>query len=315
MGDAALKSIGIRKGLPETEDQALVYLFMASSSLSGEDYEKLLDDFIRQFPANADGYLRRANYYASKGKDVADFNQALKVAQKKDDVYYNIGKLMYAYQLSKPEKTYKDWTYDTALKNVRQAIAIDPLPIYTQMEGDILFAQQDYAGALAAYEKVNASRCPQPITADFAPYLLERAQMNMNADQARNAMLDYDAYHTAVKGEVNDVFYYYREQAALKARQFQRALDDIAKAIEMNPTDLPYQAEHAVINLRVGRYEEAIQILNNILKTDPKYGEAYRLLGLCQIQLKKTDEACGNFKKAKELGDPNADELITKYCK
>lgn len=357
LGDAALKKIGIRKGLPETEDQALVYLFMASSSLSGDDYEKLLDDFIRQFPANADGYLRRANYYAAKGKDdqtwydkaVADFNQALKVAQKKDDVYYNIGKLMYAYQLSKPEKTYKDWTYDTALQNVRQAIAIDPLPIYIQMEGDILFAQQDYAGALAAYEKVNASniaspatffsaaktkelakgdpkevvalmdsciaRCPQPITADFAPYLLERAQMNMNAGQPRNAMLDYDAYHTAVKGEVNDVFYYYREQAALKARQFQRALDDIVKAIEMNPTDLTYQAEHAVVNLRVGRNEEAIQILNNILKADPKYAEAYRLLGLCQIQLKKTDEACGNFKKAKELGDPNVDELITKYCK
>lgn len=357
LGDAALKKIGIRKGLPETEDQALVYLFMASSSLSGDDYEKLLDDFIRQFPVNADGYLRRANYYAAKGKDdqawydkaVADFNQALKVAQKKDDVYYNIGKLMYAYQLSKPEKTYKDWTYDTALQNVRQAIAIDPLPIYIQMEGDILFAQQDYAGALAAYEKVNASniaspatffsaaktkelakgdpkevvalmdsciaRCPQPITADFAPYLLERAQMNMNAGQPRNAMLDYDAYHTAVKGEVNDVFYYYREQAALKARQFQRALDDIVKAIEMNPTDLTYQAEHAVVNLRVGRYEEAIQILNNILKADPKYAEAYRLLGLCQIQLKKTDEACGNFKKAKELGDPNVDELITKYCK
>lgn len=357
LGDAALKKIGIWKGLPETEDQALVYLFMASSSLSGDDYEKLLDDFIRQFPANADGYLRRANYYAAKGKDdqawydkaVADFNQALKVAQKKDDVYYNIGKLMYAYQLSKPEKTYKDWTYDTALQNVRQAIAIDPLPIYIQMEGDILFAQQDYAGALAAYEKVNASniaspatffsaaktkelakgdpkevvalmdsciaRCPQPITADFAPYLLERAQMNMNAGQPRNAMLDYDAYHTAVKGEVNDVFYYYREQAALKARQFQRALDDIVKAIEMNPTDLTYQAEHAVVNLRVGRYEEAIQILNNILKADPKYAEAYRLLGLCQIQLKKTDEACGNFKKAKELGDPNVDELITKYCK
>ena len=357
LGDAALKKIGIRKGLPETEDQALVYLFMASSSLSGDDYEKLLDDFIRQFPANADGYLRRANYYAAKGKDdqtwydkaVADFNQALKVAQKKDDVYYNIGKLIYAYQLSKPEKTYKDWTYDTALQNVRQAIAIDPLPIYIQMEGDILFAQQDYAGALAAYEKVNASniaspatffsaaktkelakgdpkevvalmdsciaRCPQPITADFAPYLLERAQMNMNAGQPRNAMLDYDAYHTAVKGEVNDVFYYYREQAALKARQFQRALDDIVKAIEMNPTDLTYQAEHAVVNLRVGRYEEAIQILNNILKADPKYAEAYRLLGLCQIQLKKTDEACGNFKKATELGDPNVDELITKYCK
>lgn len=357
LGDAALKSIGIRKGLPDTEDQALVYLFMASSSLSSEDYGKLLDDFIRQFPANTDGYLRRANYYVAKAKDnqswfdkaVVDLNQALKVAQKKDDVYYNIGKLMYAYQLSKPEKTYKDWTYDTALKNVRQAFAIDPLPIYVQLEGDILFAQQDYAGALAAYEKVNASnmasagtffsaaktkellkaepkeilvlmdscisRCPQPITADFAPYLLERAQINMNAGQPRKAMLDYDAYFKAVNGQVNDVFYYYREQAALKARQYQRALDDIAKAVELNPADLTYQAENAVVNLRVGRYEKAIEILNGILKNDPKYGEAYRLLGLCQVQLKKTDEACANFKKAKELGDSNVDELIKKYCK
>lgn len=357
LGNATLKNIGIPKGLPEEEDQALVYLFMASSSLSDEDYGKLLDDFIRQFPANTDGYIRRANYYIAKGKEdqawfgkaADDFNQALKVAQKKDDVYYNISKLIYAYQLSKPEQTYKDWTYDTALKNVRQAMNINPLPAYTQLEGDILFASQDYAGALAAYEKVNTSsmasaatffsaaktkelmqaapeeilalmdsciaHCPQPVTADFAPYLLERAQMNMNANHARNALFDYDAYFKAVNGRVNDVFYYYREQAALKARQYQRALDDIAKAIELNPADLTYQVENAVVNLRVGRSEEAVRILNEILKKEPEYGEAYRLLGLCQIQLKKTDEACGNFKKAKELGDPNVDELIKKYCK
>lgn len=357
LGDATLKSIGIRKGLPDEEDQALVYLFMASSQLSADDYGLLLDDFIRQYPTNPEGYLRRATFYIAKSQDdqswldkaAGELNQALKVSQKKDDVYYNIAKLMHAYQLSKPEKPYKDWTYDNALKNVREAIAIDPLPIYTQLEGDILFAKQDYAGALAAYEKVNASnlaspasffsaaktkelmqadpkeivalmdsciaRCPQPLTADFAPYVLERAQMNMNANQARNALLDYDAYFKAVNGQVNDVFYYYREQAALKGRQYQRALDDIAKAVELNPTDLTYQAEQAVVNLRVGRYDEAIQILNTLLKADPKYAEAYRLLGLCQIQLKKTDEACGNFKKAKELGDQNVDDLITKYCK
>lgn len=357
LGDATLKSIGIRKGLPDEEDQALVYLFMASSQLSADDYGLLLDDFIRQYPTNPEGYLRRATFYIAKSQDdqswldkaAGELNQALKVSQKKDDVYYNIAKLMHAYQLSKPEKPYKDWTYDNALKNVREAIAIDPLPIYTQLEGDILFAKQDYAGALAAYEKVNASnlaspasffsaaktkelmqadpkeivalmdsciaRCPQPLTADFAPYVLERAQMNMNANQARNALLDYDAYFKAVNGQVNDVFYYYREQAALKGRQYQRALDDIAKAVDLNPTDLTYQAEQAVVNLRVGRYDEAIQILNTLLKADPKYAEAYRLLGLCQIQLKKTDEACGNFKKAKELGDQNVDDLITKYCK
>ena len=107
------------------------------------------------------------------------------------------------------------------------------------------------------------ARFTQPYTEEAAPYLLERAQARMNADQARNAMLDYDAYYNAVNGKVNDMFYYYREQAALKAKQYQRALDDMAKAIELNPEDLTYRAELAVVNLRVGRYEEAL----NVLKT------------------------------------------------
>lgn len=357
LGDAALKNIGIRKGLPDTEDQALVYLYMASSSSSSEDYERLLDDFIAKFPDNADGYLRRANFYVVKAKEDASFfdkaaqdmEAAQKVAKKKDDVLYNIAKLIYAYQLEKPEKTYNDWTFETALNQIRQAMELNPLPVYVQLEGDILFAMQDYAGALAAYEQVNRSnlaspatffsaaktkelmkaesgeilalmdscvaRCPQPVTASYAPYLLERATMRVNAGQARQAMLDYDGYFKAVNGQVNDLFYYYREQAALKARQYQRALDDIAKAVELNPNDLTYQAEQAAVNLRVGRYDTAMKLLQAIIQTNPKYAEAYRLLGLCHIQLKQKEEACKNFNKAKELGDPNVDALIEKYGK
>lgn len=357
LGDAALKNIGIRKGLPDTEDQALVYLYMASSSSSSEDYERLLGDFIAKFPDNADGYLRRANFYVVKAKEDASFfdkaaqdmEAAQKVAKKKDDVLYNIAKLIYAYQLEKPEKTYNDWTFETALNQIRQAMELNPLPVYVQLEGDILFAMQDYAGALAAYEQVNRSnlaspatffsaaktkelmkaesgeilalmdscvaRCPQPVTASYAPYLLERATMRVNAGQARQAMLDYDGYFKAVNGQVNDLFYYYREQAALKARQYQRALDDIAKAVELNPNDLTYQAEQAAVNLRVGRYDTAMKLLQAIIQTNPKYAEAYRLLGLCHIQLKQNEEACKNFNKAKELGDPNVDALIEKYGK
>lgn len=357
LGDAALKNIGIRKGLPDTEDQALVYLYMASSSSSSEDYERLLGDFIAKFPDNADGYLRRANFYVVKAKEDASFfdkaaqdmEAAQKVAKKKDDVLYNIAKLIYACQLEKPEKTYNDWTFETALNQIRQAMELNPLPVYVQLEGDILFAMQDYAGALAAYEQVNRSnlaspatffsaaktkelmkaesgeilalmdscvaRCPQPVTASYAPYLLERATMRVNAGQARQAMLDYDGYFKAVNGQVNDLFYYYREQAALKARQYQRALDDIAKAVELNPNDLTYQAEQAAVNLRVGRYDTAMKLLQAIIQTNPKYAEAYRLLGLCHIQLKQKEEACKNFNKAKELGDPNVDALIEKYGK
>lgn len=355
LGDLSLKNVGIRKGLPEKEEDALVFLYMASTQLNAEEYSMLLDDFIKQYPNSTDGYIRRAGSYVYNGKNDASFDKAtedletaLKVAQKKDDVYYNIAKLIYNYQLSKPEKTYKDWTYDKALQNVRSAQAIDAIPVYIQLEGDILFAKQDYAGAFAAYEKVNQTNLAspatyfsaakakeltnadpkevlvlldsciahcKPMTAEYAPYLLERAQMYMNAGQSRLAIVDYDAYFDAVHGEVNDVFYYYREQAAFKAKQFQRALDDIAKAIELNPTDLTYRAEQAVVNLRVGRTEEAMKILKETLTIDPKYAEAYRLLGVCQLQLKQDADACASFAKAKELGDPNVDELIKKHCK
>lgn len=354
LGDANLQEIGIRKGLPQKEEDALVFLFMASSQLPSEEYALLLDDFIRQYPNSVDGYVRRAGNYVYNAKDdaafdkaEADLERALKVTNKKDDVYYNIAKLIYNYQLTKPEKTYKDWTYDKALENIRNAVAIEPLPVYTQLEGDILFAKQDYPGALAAYEKVNRSNLAsaatyfsaakakeltqadpkevlvlldscislcKPMTAELAPYLLERAQMRMNAGQYRPAMMDYDTYFDAVNGNVNDVFYYYREQATFKAKQFQRALDDIAKAIELNPKDLTYWAEQAVINLRVGRYAEAEKILKEALAIDPKYAEGYRLLGIVQIQLKQKEAACASFAKAKELGDPNVEELIKKHC-
>ena len=39
-----------------------------------------------------------------------------------------------------------------------------------------------------------------------------------------------------------------------------------AKAIELNPEDLTYRAELAVVNLRVGRYEEALNVLKTALE-------------------------------------------------
>ena len=353
--DAALADIGIKKALPDTEEQALVFLYMASAQLSPQKYAEVLDDFIAQYPNSAEGYMRRATNLLANANDEAtmervsaDMDRALEVTQEEQGTRFDRAKLIYNYLLGNPQPPYKDWSWDKALEEIRKAIAIQPLPIYTQTEGDILFAKQDYPGALAAYEQVNrselasptsffsaaqtkemmkapatevlalmdscVSRCPEPYTELVAPYLLARAQALLNANQARKAMLDYDAYYKAVNGNVNAAFYYYREQAAIQARQYQRALDDLAKAIELAPNELLYRAELAVVNIRVGRSEEAIRVLQEALKIEPKYAEAYRLMGQAHIQLGKKDEACDCFAKAKELGDPNVDALIEKHC-
>ena len=354
--DMTLTDIGIKKALPDTEEQALVFLFMASTQLSPEKYAVVLDDFIAQYPNSADGYMRRATHRITTSQDestmaqiAADMDKALDVSTQKDNTRFDRAKLIYSYMLSNPQTPYSDWSMDKALEEIREAIRLNPLPVYTQLEGDILFAKQDYPAAYIAYEKVNqsdlaspasffsaaqtkemmkaptseilalmdscVSRCPQPYTEMAAPYLLARAQALLTANQARKAMLDYDAYFNAVNGNVNAAFYYYREQAAMQARQYQRALDDLAKAIELAPQELLYRAELAVVNIRVGRSEEAIRVLQEALKIEPKYAEAYRLMGQAYIQLKKKDEACENFAKAKELGDPNVDALIEKHCK
>ncbi|MCK9159560.1 MAG: tetratricopeptide repeat-containing serine protease family protein [Bacteroidaceae bacterium] len=355
--DAVLKGIGIKKELPDTEEQALVYLFMASSQVSVVDYNNLLNDFIQEYPKSSEGYIRRAGYYIAQskgdesilGKADNDLKTALNVAQNKDDAEYNVAKLIYQYQLGTPQKTYKDWTLDNALEHARKAYEINPVPAYEQLEGDISFAQKKYMEAYTFYDKVNHSNlassatffsaaktkqmlkadnkevialmdsciayCKQPITSVSAPYLLERALVYMQADSARAAMLDYDAYYKAVNGDVNDLFYYYREQSDNKCHQYQRALDDIAKAVELNPKSVIYRAEQAVVNLHVGRYENAIRILNDAIVIDPTYSEAYRLRGICQLQLKSKTDACESFHKAKELGDTNVDSLIEKYCK
>ena len=352
--DFALKDIGIKKALPDTEEQALVFLYMASTQLAPDKYAEVLNDYVEKFPGSADGYIRRAVNFASARDDQsmqqaeADMDKALEVATDKAAIRFERAKLVYNYLLSNPEKPYGGWTLDKALEEIREAIAVQPLPVYTQLEGDILFSKQDYASALASYEQVNrselaspssffraaqakemmqapaeeivalldscVSRCPKPYTEASAPYLLARAQALLNVGQARQAMLDYDAYFEAVGGKVNDSFYYYREQASLQARQYQRALDDLAKAIELNPQELLYRAELAVVNIRVGRSEEAVKILQEALKIDPSYSEAYRLMGLAYVYLKKNEDACAAFAKAKELGNENVDDLIEKNC-
>lgn len=354
--DLALRAIDIPKALPDTEEQALVYLYMASTQVPTEEYGRLLDQFVAQYPASADGYMRRATYRLTLNREEAtmkaadeDMNKAIEVAVKKDETYYSRAKLVYSYALDTPENRYAGWDFDKAMTEIDKAIEINPLPIYKQLKGDISFAKADYPAALAQYEQVNQSelasaasffstaktkemmqapveevlalmdscmaRFTTPYTEHAAPYLLERARVRMDADQARLAVMDYDAYFTAVAGKVNDVFYYYREQAALKSRQYQRALDDIAKAVELAPKELTYRAEQAVVNIRVGRNEEAVKVLQETISIDDTYGEAHRLMGVAYIQMKQKDKACECFNRAKQLGDTAVDALIEKHCK
>ena len=357
MNDGALNNIGIKKALPDTEDQALVYLYMSAEQLDKDSYLNILNEFLAQYPNSMEGYVRRANYYmgsedaAQYAQADADLKKALDVASVKEDAYYQVAKSIYGYVLSLNDKEpYQEWTMDKALELIRTAIQTNEQPLHVQLEGDILFAQGKYADAYASYEKFNQStmasaasyysaakakqltegsdinevlalmdkaieQLSKPYFGEAAPYFYERAELRAQAGKYREAVLDYNTFFDAVSGDVTALFYFQREQAEMQCRMYQQALNDINKAVEMEPEDVDFWVEKGSVHLRVNQLDEAIEVFKKALTMNDKYAAAYRMLGYCQALQKNNKEACANFAKAKELGDEVVDQLIEKYCK
>ena len=355
VNDLALNSIGIKKGLPEDESQALVYLYMASGVYAPNQYFDLLNDFISQYPNNMEGYLRRATYYINIGDDthyalaVEDLKKMLDVAEKKDEANYNIAKLIYSYQLNiGDKKPYASWTFDYALNEINEALAITQEPIYYQLQGDIYFAMQKFTEAYTAYDKVNKSKLasaatfysaakakeliegtdkkevialmdsaiafyPKPYGKDAAPYLYERARIKSDMEDYRGAVTDYNDFYDAMLGQTSAEFHLIRSQAELNCRMYQQAINDINKAVELDPNNVTYWVEKGGIHIRVNQAAEAIQALTRAIKMDPENAPAYRMLGYAQIQNKEKDKGLANLQKAKDLGDEVADGLLQKY--
>ncbi|EGJ71187.1 Tetratricopeptide TPR_1 repeat-containing protein [Bacteroides coprosuis DSM 18011] len=353
--DVSLKDIYIKKGLPEQEDQSLVYLMMVSSKLPLKEMGVLYSDFIKQFPNSSEGYLKRAQYFlniAEKSDDVLfaenDLKKALEVSPTKDAILFSIARLILNNQGLEVLNDLPNWQVETALERIDEAIRIKDEAIYTQLRAEALTLLGRFDEALDCYSVVNKSeiasplsfyntalvekakgsssdvvlvlldscvnRLEKPYNFSASPYLFERAQVLTSIGKHRDALKDLDEYYYSVNGQVNSAFFYFREQVAVQAKLFQQALDDIELAIQLDPNEPIYLAEKASINLRVGRYEVALETVNNLIALDPNYAEAYRLQGVAYMQL-KDNRACASFKKAKELGDIVVEQLIDKHCK
>lgn len=355
VNDLTLNSIGIKKGLPEDESQALVYLYMASGTYDNNQYLELLNDFIASYPNNMEGYLRRATYNINIGDDAhyalasEDLKKAMDVAEKKEEAHYEIAKLIYSYQLNiDDKKAYADWTFDSALNEINQALSIAQEPIYYQLQGDIYFAMQKFTEAFTAYDTVNKSnlasaasfysaakakeliegsdkkevvalmdsaiaRYTKPYGKDVAPYLYERARIKTDMEDYRGAVTDYNEFYDAMLGQTSAEFHLIRSQAELKCRMYQQAINDINKAVELDPDNVSYWVEKGGVHLRVNQMGEAIKALDKAITLDPENAPAYRMLGYAQIQNKEKDKGISNLQKAADLGDGVADGLLQKY--
>lgn len=351
INDRTLRSINIKKDLPNELSQATLTLYMAQASLDSAAYVQLIDDFIAKFPSASDGYIYRAQNAASNKNFAAaarDMEQAIRVADKKDEAHFNYSKLIYQKEIIMPQDAFSEWSLDKALDEARQAEQINPLAVYRHQQAVILYAQKKYQEASDIYASITsselrsaelfyeASRCKaalkdttaqmalldscmamfsQPYLKEAAPYLMVRAQVLLDSRQYRKAVNDLNEYEKLMQATVNANFYYLRFQAETGGRLFQQALNDIDHAIQMAPEYDLYYAEKASLQVRVGLYDEAIATANECIKVAPDHSDGYLFLGIAQCLKGQKEEGIKNLRKAKELGDPQVDDLIEKYSK
>ncbi len=95
---------------------------------------------------------------------------------------------------------------------------------------------------------------------------------------------------------------------------YQESIDAYAKVIELDSTDSrAYYGRAASRNLLYD-YMGAVDDCMNSIKYDEKNALAYLLRGILYLQIRRKDDACMDFRKAKELKYEDADKYIDEFC-
>jgi tetratricopeptide (TPR) repeat protein len=283
-------------------------------------------------------------------KALADIQTAAQLSPNKGDIYYNQAKMIFAVATSDSSLTDSNWKIGAALVALQQAIQEGDQPVYRELEGNIYFFLEEYPAAYEAYMQVNENpqvasadtyylaakslenipgaqlsdlvalldsaiaRMGDPLPKGAAPYVLERVEYKIQLSLYPEAVEDYNLYYSLVGGDVNDSFYYFREQAKFRAGDNEGALQDIRQALALNPQVPDYYAEEASIQVRMQNYDEALAGVQKALDLAPDFAACYRIRGVCFIRGGKKAEACEAFSKARELGDPLVARLIREHC-
>lgn len=345
-GNNDLKAIYIKKALPETEEDALTYLYLLDKKDSITSMA-CVDDFIQKYPQNTSGRILKAE----KMIEAANYQEADKLYEealnaegiKKDEVYFSKSKAIYTINLNKAYNKYNDWDMEKALAETRNAYSVNPLPIYIEQEANCLFVLKRYDEAREKFIDLtktnlrsgemflNAAQCnivqnkeegvlelldsalacyPTPYPASAANTILIRANELAKAGKNKDAVLGLNEYERLAKGNLNANFYYGREQLEIKARMYSQALSDIEKTIMLEPKEPLYYAEAAALNYRVGQMDDAIEYGKKAIALDEKFADPYRIVGVCYNQKGNKAEAKKYLQKAIDLGDTLAEGVI-----
>jgi len=172
---------------------------------------------------------------------------------------------------------------------------------------ECLFYTGDYAASILEADKFSLKQNKKPD--GFFVKGLAKSELKdfLGANEELKKAIDIDPE--------NSTAYFQMARNFLLLKETNKAMKQINKALELdtkNAQALDLRAELKYLN---HDYSNAIIDCNRVIQLDDETKYAYLTRGKSYNKMGLKKDACADFKKALELGNSDATEQLTKYCK
>lgn len=173
--------------------------------------------------------------------------------------------------------------------------------------------EENFDEALKEYEHAYELNPQQVYKNQESKMFINKALWHFGKEQYRDAVMAFNKAEELVVDTLDDAFYFTREQAEVRCRMYQQALNDLDSAIHKTKKNETYYAEKARVHYLVKQYDEGISTAEACIAKASDYDVAHLLLGLCLIGKGEKEKGLVSLRKAQELGNLQAANLIEKY--
>jgi tetratricopeptide (TPR) repeat protein len=145
--------------------------------------------------------------------------------------------------------------------------------------------------------------------AELAAKHARRGDEYAQQEKYKEAVIEYK---NAVKAGPGDAVLRYKlAKAALEARDFPTAFQELQKTVELDPNNFEAMGKLGEIYVASGKTEEAAQIADNLVASRPQDPQGYILKSGIAVRAGKVDEAIAQLKKAVELDPKPVRPILT----
>jgi tetratricopeptide (TPR) repeat protein len=288
LGRIYLRSIGDLQGGTQNETETILHLAI-------EQYEQI----VRLDPASIEDHLLLGRLYRlnnETGRAEAEFRTAFKLQPSSEDAVTTLA-LLYN----------EEGDSSRALEVLQSVPEAERSPRIDSVLGYTYEQRKDHAHAIEAYRKaVDLDKDNLDAVRGLAQNLLDDNQTAAALDQYK-AIAEADPQDVQTLLRISEI---YRREG-----QFEKALDTLSKAQSIAPDSMEVEYNHAVIQESLGKYDEALKQLEELLARTDKSNGVYSTqernnraiflerLGTVYRDQSNTKLAVDTFRRMIALGD------------